>query len=673
MREYHLQPRAKSSFQVDYAAELNAQQFEAVTSPPGPALVLAGAGSGKTRTLVYRVTYLVEQGIDPANILLLTFTNKAAREMMERVKQLVPVDVSRIWGGTFHSIGNRILRRHAKQLDYPSSFTIMDREDQTDLLKAVLGDLGWENKDKRYPKAEVLGDIISMAVNTAQDLEAVLEKRYDYFLDQLEPIQKAVAAYEIRKKTTGCMDFDDLLVKTYQLLFNYPEVLALYQKIFHAVLVDEYQDTNRIQAELIDLLVGARQHIMAVGDDAQSIYSWRGADYRNILDFPKRYTEAKVYKIEMNYRSVAPIVQLANASIAENREQFPKELKAVRPAASLLPILAEVTDTNQQSAFVAQRILELQEEGLGLGEIAVLYRAHYHSMEVQMELTRWGIPFSITSGIRFFEQAHVKDVAAFMRFAINPNDEISFKRIILQLPGVGAVTATKAWRQVAGILNGESPAGPLGAAIQSVATSRKAEHAWNQLCHTLDELAPGGEAHPEPWKMIQIVNEAIYDDYLKSKFTNYEARREDLEQLGVYARKFEDVVSFLSQLSLMSNLEANADARSILEEEMVTLSTIHQAKGLEWKVVFLIYLCEGMFPSERSALSEPALEEERRLFYVAVTRAQDELYLTRPVMRYSYGAGAALTNQSRFLAELPAELWEEWNVSDRPQDRSEPF
>ena len=445
-RDYtiHRVPKNAKS-EIDYAKELNEKQLAAVTAPPGPSLVIAGAGSGKTRTLTYRVAYLLDNGIAAKNILLLTFTNKAAREMLDRVEELVPYDTSELWGGTFHSIGNRILRRHANLLGWERNFSIMDREDQKEILKAVIGESDIDTKAMRFPKPEVLADIFSLAKNTGTEIEEILHTRYPYFEHLSSSIVKLEEGYEEKKKATNSMDFDDLLEKTLLLFEENRGVRESYQHQFEWVLVDEYQDTNELQAELIDILGEPQRNVMVVGDDAQSIYSWRGADFRNILDFPEKYEGAAKYVIETNYRSVPEILSLANAAIAPNTKQFRKDLAPWRPDREELPALAPLQDPNTQAAFVAQRILELRDEGIELDEIAVLYRAHYHAMEIQMELTNRGIPFVITSGLRFFEQAHIKDVAAFMKFVCNRRDEVAFKRIAKMLPGIGAKSADNLW------------------------------------------------------------------------------------------------------------------------------------------------------------------------------------------------------------------------------------
>jgi ATP-dependent DNA helicase UvrD/PcrA len=661
-REYTLQ-RAPSAatIRIDYAGELNEQQYAAVTAPPGPLLVIAGAGSGKTRTLTYRVAYLLENGIDPSNILLLTFTNKAARQMLDRVANLLPVDASGLWGGTFHSIGNRMLRRHGNALGYSSGFTIMDREDQKDLLNSVIAGAGIDPKEIRFPKGDVLADIFSLAINTERPIEELLAEKFPYFLPLLEQIKDVQVRYERRKKSTNSLDFDDLLEKTLRMLKEHERIAAFYRRQFQFILVDEYQDTNKIQADFIDLLAAEHQNVMVVGDDAQSIYSWRGANFQNILAFPRRYPHAQVFKIELNYRSVPEILQVANAAISANVQQFRKNLSATRLTNSIKPAMIALNDGGEQSQFIAQRILELRDEGVELNEIAVLYRAHYHAVELQLELSRRGIPYQITSGIRFFEQAHIKDASAFLRFVANPQDEVAFKRMVRLLPGIGGKSAENLWRAWEESLNQDGVIVSWSERLLPMSVGVRARKSWQQLADTLDEIAPNGQPS-QPTEMIMAIVEAIYDDYAKANFTNYELRKEDLNQLAGFARQFKDIHEFLSQLALISNVDAEPAVNQSGDTEAVNLSSVHQAKGLEFHSVFVIWLTDGMFPSTRSLETREAIEEERRLFYVAITRARDELYLTYPHMRLNAGYGDMFQRPSRFLKEIPTALVEDWNV-----------
>jgi DNA helicase II / ATP-dependent DNA helicase PcrA len=663
-RDYVLQPfRPPVHWQIDYARELNEQQHAAVTAPPGPALVIAGAGSGKTRTLTYRVAYLLEQGIPPDCILLLTFTNKAAREMMRRVSDLLGGELTGLWGGTFHSIAARVLRRHAPLLGFQPDFSILDREDSKEMLQACLAEMDAKDREKHFPKADVLGDIFSLAVNKEKAVADILKEEYDYFSDLAPAISQLQEKYAARKKAANGMDFDDLLALWLKLLREHAEVRSEFERRFQFVLVDEYQDTNKIQGDLIDLIAARHQNVMVVGDDSQSIYSWRGAHFLNILKFPERYPKAVVYRIETNYRSTPEILRVANAAIAANLHQFEKQLTAARPAGTK-PVKVQCADGRQQAAFVAQRVLELRDEGRSLRNIAVLYRSHFHALELQLELTRQNIPFSITSGIRFFEQAHIKDVAAYLKLTLNPRDELAFKRIVRLLKGVGAKSADKLWLAFNTALGDAPPPGALAATLQKISAGvpKKTTVDWAQLSATIAQLQ-GAEMHGRPSRMIRLVLEAGYEDYLKEQYTNYRNRQDDLEQLASYALQFESVEEFLTQLALQTAIEAEASARAADDDDQMRLSTIHQAKGLEFDVVFIIMLCDGLFPSSRSSKSPEGEEEERRLFYVALTRARDELYLTYPARRFaSPDAGEVPQVASRFLKEISADLVDEWNL-----------
>ncbi len=664
-REYVLQSfRPPVNLQIDYANELNAQQHAAVTAPPGAALVIAGAGSGKTRTLIYRVAYLLEQGVPPDRILLLTFTNKAAKEMMRRVANLLGSELSALWGGTFHAVGARILRRHAETLGYRPDFTIIDRDDANELLKTCISEAQIDVKATRFPKTDVLANVFSMAVNKLQSVSEILAGEYEFFSALAPQIEDIARRYTARKKAANVMDFDDLLVNWLRLLREHADAREQYQRQFQFILVDEYQDTNKLQGDLIDLLGARHKNVMVVGDDSQSIYAWRGADFRNILEFPKRYAGAQTYKIEVNYRSTPEILEVANAAIAPNVNQFAKQLAPARKSGSK-PVLVTCGDGNEQAAFVAQRVLELREEGVPMEKMAVLYRSHFHALELQLELTRRNIPFSITSGIRFFEQAHIKDVAAYLKLVSNPTDELAFKRLVQMLPGVGGKGAEKLWNTwtlESGKRKAES--GAIAAALQksSAAVPKKAATAWAEFVITISQLeAPAVRAQPA--KMIRQVIEAGYEDYLQETFPNYRSRLDDLEQLASFAMQFTSTEDFLTQLSLLTNLEAEAEQAASKDTEQIRLSTIHQAKGLEFDVVFIIMLCDGMFPSARSMESTDGEEEERRLFYVAITRARNELYLSWPLIRATAGYGGDLMQQrSRFLTEIPAELLDEWNL-----------
>jgi DNA helicase-2/ATP-dependent DNA helicase PcrA len=695
-RDYVIEPfRSEINLQIDYARELNPQQLAAVTAPPGPALVIAGAGSGKTRTLTYRVAYLLEQGVPADRILLLTFTNKAAGEMMHRVAGLLGRQLPSLWGGTFHSIGARILRSHADLLGYRRDFTILDRDDAKDLIKTCIAEAGIETKGTHFPKPEVLCEIFSLAVNTHKSTADILEEQFDYFEQITRLVADVQKRYTDRKRATNAMDFDDLLALWLRLLQEHADVREHYQRRFQFILVDEYQDTNKLQSDLIDLLAERHHNVTVVGDDAQSIYAWRGANFQNIFKFPKRHPDAKVFKIETNYRSTPEILKVANAAIAANRDQFTKILTPARKS-GLKPALVTCADAAQQAAFIAQRVAELPEEGVNLNQVAVLYRSHFHALELQLELTKRNIPFSITSGIRFFEQAHIKDVTAYLKLVANPQDELAFKRIALLLPGIGARGAEKIWKIFSAKMEGAASSAPgnspltrpsttlsppggkrdgargdrqvLATALASCAKSvpAKAASAWKQFVETISQLEDK-TVRQSAAKMLRLVMDAGYDDYLKENYANYRNRLEDLEQLAVFAYQFGSVEDFLTQLALLTNVEAEDGDPANRDAEQIRLSTIHQAKGLEFDVVFVIMLCDGLFPSARSMENAEGEEEERRLFYVAITRAKNELYLSYPLMRAGYGSTGmdAMQQPSRFLGEVPRDLLNEWNLRSR--------
>ncbi|MDQ6912884.1 MAG: UvrD-helicase domain-containing protein, partial [Verrucomicrobiota bacterium] len=528
----------------------------------------------------------------------------------------------------------------------------------------VVASAGIDPKEIRFPKGDVLADIFSFTVNTERSMEELLAEKFPYFLPLIEQIKDVHGRYERKKKATNSLDFDDLLEKTLRMLKEHEEIAQFYRRQFQFILVDEYQDTNKIQADFIDTLASEHRNVMVVGDDAQSIYSWRGANFQNILEFPKRYPDAQVFKIELNYRSVPEILRVANAAIAANVQQFRKQLSATRETKDFRPAVVALNDGGEQARFIAQRILESRDEGIELDEIAVLYRAHYHAVELQLELSRRGIPYQITSGVRFFEQAHVKDVASFIRFVANPRDEVAFKRMIRLLPGIGNKSADNLWNAWTASLEANGEIASWLTRLTELQVGAKSKKSWEQLAHTLEEMAPGGVPNP-PSEMITSVVEAIYDDYAKANFTNYELRKEDLNQLAAFARQFKSADEFLSQLALISNVDAEAAPNASGDREAVNLSSVHQAKGLEYHTVFVIWLTDGMFPSTRSLETRDAIEEERRLFYVAITRARDELYLTYPHMRLNAGYGDMFQRPSRFLKEIPNTLVEDWQISRR--------
>jgi len=695
IRRYTLKQPAKpqKQYRVRYEDELNSEQLEVVMAGEGPMLVIAGAGSGKTRTLTYRVSRLIEDGVDPSDILLVTFTNKAAREMLSRVEQLVTIDTRRIWGGTFHSIGNRLLRLHADAIGYRSNFSIMDQEDAKEMMESAVSSLGIKTLEKRFPKGDVLIDIYSFLINTRTPLEIHLEQNYPHFAMYRDEIVNVFRRYRERKREANAMDFDDLLLNWKLLLEEKPEIAEPLKRKYRYILVDEYQDTNKLQADVIDGMSSVRRNVMVVGDDAQSIYSFRGASFENILTFPLRFPDSKIYKLETNYRSTRQILNLANASIAANRFQFQKELQAVRGDGPD-PAVVGTDDVFEQASFVAQRILELRDEGEHLSDIAVLYRSHYQSLELQMELSRRLIPYEIRSGVRFFEQAHIKDVIAYLKVVTNSRDELSWKRMLKLYPKVGERTASEVWGRI-----GSTP-NPLDVFLRGFDAGSRAIAGSLESLRSVLRLISSESMRHNPSESIRLIVERGYADYVRSKFPNAQARLDDLEQLSQYALRYDDVEQFLDEVALANPIAGEDVAVVGPEDEKIVLSSVHQAKGLEWRIVFIIWLADGRFPSQRALrvpggiirvdpsrvhealpllegtisdapvvdeqgtreLVIPGEEEERRLFYVAVTRAQQELYLVFPVMARDRGGMDILMEPSRFVRELPGDLYEKWVI-----------
>ncbi len=667
-----------------YRSELNDEQHRVVTAPPKATLVVAGAGTGKTRAITYRVAYLIEQGVSPQRILLATFTNRASREMLRRVEALTGnQNVHRIWGGTFHRIANMMLRRHAASIGYDSNFSILDSEDARDLIALCIDDAAIDTKAKRFPKPEVVQDIISFANNTDLPIENVVAGKYPYFEMLTQQIMRVDSIYQLRKCERNVMDYDDLLLNVKKLLIEKQVVADLFAEQFQHILVDEYQDTNRLQAEIIDLLAVKHRNVMVVGDDAQSIFAWRGAEFTNIYEFPKRYPEAQLFKLETNYRSTPEILALANVSISHNRQQFPKVLQAVKRSKDWKPALVPCSDVEQQSVFIASRILELRDEGTGLEDIAVMYRSHYHSIELQLELSRRNIPYRIQSGVRFFEQAHIKDVVSYLRIVVNPRDELAWKRILKLIPGVGNKTANRIYEDLASRSEPPALAGGQNAeaetsivqrieATADTQTSRlRSSRPWRDFV-TLIEMLVSAENRGNPSKQITVILKNGYEQYLEENYENAEARMEDLRGLAQFANRYSSNEDFLAELALLST-ERFKEPQAIVGEEVIeggeddellTLTSVHQAKGLEWKAAFIIWAAEGKFPSPRSLREIDSEEEERRLWYVALTRAKDELYITYPLLLTDYNRQTVLQKPSRFVTECPPALFEVWTLEE---------
>ena len=662
-RKYVLKTPARlKSYRVDYDRELNDEQREVVLAGGGPILVIAGAGSGKTRTLVYRVSRLIESGHDPSRLLLLTFTNKAAREMLRRVETLLAVDTRRLAGGTFHSVGNRLLRRFGARLGLTANFTILDPEDARELMEAATSDRKIPTLERRFPKGDVLQDLYSYTINTGRSFTEVLAEHAPHFSELETEIVSVFQRYRERKRQGNAVDYDDLLLLWKKLLDEVPAAATELRSSFDHVLVDEYQDTNRLQGEIVDGMAKLKKNVTVVGDDAQAIYSFRGASFENILGFPQRYPDVQTFRLTRNYRSTPEILALANASIAHNEKQFPKELAASREAGAL-PAVVALPDIPDQARFVGQRLLEWHDEGEKLSDLAVLYRAHYQALELQIELTRRGIPYEIRSGTRFFEQRHVKDVLAFLRIVVNPKDELSWKRALKLFPRVGERSAAAVWEAI-----GARP-DPLEAFrsldAKSVDLGRGSETALRPFRALLSQLdSPGLRSTPA--EAIRTVVEDVYKDYARAKFPNGNARLDDLEQFAQFAQTYDSLPAFLEDVTLFNELSGEDVVAGEPDDDRVVLSSIHQAKGLEWSRVIVMGLSEGRFPNYRSIATDEGLEEERRLFYVAVTRAKNELALVYPMLaRDRYGVDVIL-EPSRFVAELPETVYERWTIEREP-------
>ena len=635
---------------IDYAAALNSQQLAAVTAGEGPSLVIAGAGSGKTRTLVYRVAYLIDSGIDPSHILLLTFTRKSSQEMLERAGELIGVRSERVRGGTFHSVANTLLRRYGRSIGLEPGFTILDRGDAEDLIALVRAQLGLNEKDKRFPRKATIAEMFSKSENTLRPLDEIVVEEFNHFADHLDALGQLQRGYQASKRQRQLVDYDDLLVLLRRLLMEDEGVRRTISSLYRYILVDEYQDTNRLQADVVRHLASTHQNVMIVGDDAQSIYAFRGATFKNIMEFPALFPGTTMYKLEENYRSTQPILNLANCIIDEATEKYTKRL-FTRKIDGPLPSLVEAASENTQSRFIAQKILDLREEGVPLSEVAVLFRSSFHSFDLEIELSRKGLPFIKRGGVKFIETAHVKDLLAHVRVIANPLDTVSWHRVLMLVEGVGP---KKAQDLLAALVKSEKPFQTL-----REATGRSGQGLKN-LANTLESLAGGEDRRP-----AEQVNH-VYEYYLpilKEQYDDYPKRTRDLDHLHTIAEGYPGVDEFLADLALEppdgSAVGVDAPDR---DDERLVLSTIHSAKGLEWQCVFVIWVVDGRFPSVYSFIDEDELEEERRLFYVAVTRAKRHLFLTYPINVFDKGSGGMLSKPSRFLDPVTPALLDQLDL-----------
>ncbi len=651
---------------IDFNRELNQEQLDAVLHGDGPCLVLAGAGSGKTRTVTYRVAYLLEQGVDPSSILLLTFTNKAAREMLDRISKIVGPQSKGVWGGTFHAVANRLLRSFAPSLGYTSQFSILDEDDARSLLKAVLKEAKIDPKARRFPSPAVISNLHSYARNTGLELREALEIKYPNFIDCLNDLDFVTQQYDKRKFMANAMDFDDMLANWLRVMEEQPQIADLISRRFRFVLVDEYQDTNNLQARIVGKLGQAHRNVFVVGDDAQSIYAFRGADVKNILAFPGQWPDAKMFKLLSNYRSTPQILEVANESLKNNTNQFEKDLIGLK-GPGVKPYLISCPSARQEASFIADQILLLRSQGVALGNMAVLFRATSHSQALEFELMKRDIPFEYRGGVRFFERAHIKDILCYLRILENVKDETAWLRVLNMQSGIGAASATQIISQLRELTSANQILG-----IDNSIVPARALGGWQEALNMFQLMLSSGseivkETDNKPGRMIRALSSSeIYRRYLESEYPDWKDRIEDLEQLASFADVYPDVSAFLAD-SVLEGAGFVAPGgknarRSTQDDERIILSTIHQAKGLEWDTVFVIHLTNLGFPNPRALEEEDAIEEERRLFYVAVTRARNRLFLSYP-QTAGYDA-MTFCRPSMFIEELPPRLFEKTSVTN---------
>ncbi len=641
--------------------QLNPQQKQAYLHDQGHALVIAGAGSGKTRVISHRVARLIAQGTPANAILMVTFTNKAAEEMRQRVEGLLvenPKDIKGLLAGTFHSLANRFLRRYAPMVDLQSNFTILDASDALDLLRiarTTVLDGGVDFEGRRFPDAGVISSLISKAFNCNQEIHQIIAKERPWLEAFTPQIESIAGQYQQRKRDNQVLDFDDLLDFWLLLLQRRHQNLPMAQNLQH-VLVDEYQDSNHIQAEILNLLVKNKTSLMAVGDDSQSIYGWRGADYANILNFPQNF-DSVVYPLEHNYRSTPEILALANHSIQQNPTPFEKNLRTQQAPAHIKPRLVYPLTVHEEADYMIGRIHVYQDQGASLGDMGMLYRNHHQAAVLQLRLAENQIPFEVRSGIRFFAQAHIKDMVAFLKALFNPFDEIAWLRILKMLPGIGVVSAHKIHQVF--VRQGEVNITRENTDLLK-AIPKKALRSWPDLARTFEALLVENQSPAE--MMTCLRTSPFFRNHLVAAYDNPQERDTDLAYLSEFSSRYRSLERFLSQLSLADGAAVKKDLLpEEEEEERITLTTIHQAKGLEWQVVFLIGLSEGLFPHARCLEPQERLQEERRLFYVGITRCKRHLELGAPLTLHANGR-MEVGKASRFVEELPQNLLEIHNL-----------
>ena len=636
------------SYRIPYQNVLNPAQLTAVTYGRGPILVIAGAGSGKTRTLTYRVARLVEDGVPPKAILLLSFTRKASQEMLRRAAHLLDRRCQEVAGGTFHSFANAVLRRHAAKIGFDGGFAIMDRSDAEDLIAMIRKEFSTSTDQHTLPRKSTLATIFSRSVNKGEALEEIIYEEYPHFGYQLDLINKIWKIYGKRKKELKLCDYDDLLIYLYNLLSSDDHVRAQLSAAYQHILVDEYQDTNQIQADIVSLLAGPDRNVMVVGDDSQSIYAFRGANFENIINFPQRFPGTHIIKLEQNYRSLQPILDLTNALIEQAAEKYSKKLFTQR-GGGRLPQLVATTDENAQSRFVISEIARLHRQGVPLAQIAVLFRASFHAFDLELELTRGAIPFVKFGGFKFAESAHIKDVLAHLKIFVAPQDRISWQRILLLVEKIGPKSAQNIFETIR--VQGLGPLGLLTAPLPPKTMAR---------LKPLKELVAAIDAAPPSVARFGELVLNYYLPYLKEHYDDYPRRLRDLEQLLTIMERYERLNDFLDDMVLEPPNSSVDKGLSVNDTHVdrLTLSTVHSAKGLEWHTVFIIWALDGRFPSHHALDRSDALEEELRLMYVAATRSRENLFITYPAQIYDRATNSMLYRPSRYLEGIGDDLLE---------------
>ncbi|MHC4913917.1 MAG: ATP-dependent helicase [Planctomycetota bacterium] len=659
--------------EAHFLDELNPAQRKAVTAGDGPVLVIAGAGTGKTRTLATRVAWLIEKGVPAERILLLTFTRRAAAEMLARAGRIAGSAASRVWGGTFHATANRLLRLYGKALGLSPDFTVMDQADAADVMNLIRSDLGFSKSKKRFPRKRTLINIYSRMVNSRTKLGKLVREDYPWCREAVDGMRQIFERYTARKREHNVLDYDDLLLYWLALLGE-KDVAAKVAGRFDHVLVDEYQDTNLVQAEILLAMRRENRNVMVVGDDAQSIYSFRAATVRNILDFPRQFEGTEVVTLEQNYRSLQPILDAANAVMDRAAERFTKNLFSQR-GGEARPRLMTCLDEAEQCEEVCRRVLEKYEEGVPLREQAVLFRAGHHSDQLEVELARRNIPFVKYGGLKFVEAAHVKDMIAVLRILENPVDQLSWYRVLLLLQGIGPVTARKIMAGLGlGGTSGEEPAAPGSNPLKVLAESppRVPPAARGEFETLRAALADCSVKGIPPASQVERIRK-FYAPVFERSYDNPTVRVRDLEQLELIADGYRSRSRFITDLTLdPPSSTADLAGPPLLDEDWLVLSTVHSAKGCEWDAVHVIHAADGMIPSDMSTGSAEEIEEERRLLYVAMTRPRDELNIYFPLRYYHRGKGLSdahvYAQLTRFLAGLEEDLLE--RVSS-PQVREE--